>query len=156
MCTVVKVPPVVVVTLDEGIRALHPPAGDYPVPLQQPPECRHLRRGDQRMLKNIAIFLATFFVALSVFVWAENAIAPKFQACISQYTSEYSAKSSYDKGDSIAVIRGQVICSLSLVDRHNGFGRSLGHRTRDDRCRAEQQDDGDYDIAHWRVTRSGC
>jgi hypothetical protein len=71
------------------------------------------------MLRNSLIFLISFCAAIAVFVWAENQIAPSFQACISQDVVKQSDDTI------IGVIKTQAICSLRLIDRHNGFFAAL-------------------------------
>src|ERR1700730_6567492 len=74
------------------------------------------------MIRNTLIFFATIVSALLLFVWAENQVAPSFQSCISQNSTKQSAESSNDYGKIVAVfIKAQSICSLRLIDRHNGF-----------------------------------
>jgi hypothetical protein len=78
------------------------------------------------MLRNITIFVVALAVSLGVFLWAENQIAPSFQSCISQNASQQSAESANDSSYNIVVlIKAQSICSLRLIDRHNGFFAAL-------------------------------
>jgi hypothetical protein len=78
------------------------------------------------MLRNSLIFLFSFCVAITIFIWAENQIAPSFQTCISQNASEQSGEVSKNNSDGIAsVVKAQSICSLRLIDRHNGFFAAL-------------------------------
>jgi|SRR5579862_647614 len=79
------------------------------------------------MLRNILIFLATFFVIIIIFAWVENEIAPSFQSCISQIPSEQSSKTSKNDGVITAdLVKRQTFCSLHLIDRHAGFFAALG------------------------------
>jgi hypothetical protein len=78
------------------------------------------------MLRRTIVLLVVFFIALIVFVWAENEVASSFKSCIFQNTSEQSAKDS--KHNSLIVtgiIKSQTICSLRLIDRHNGLFAAL-------------------------------
>jgi hypothetical protein len=74
------------------------------------------------MLRTVFLFLAALLVALAVFVWTENEIAPEFQTCISQETSQNATKGPNNETKIIIVrAEAQTICSLRLIDRHNGF-----------------------------------
>jgi hypothetical protein len=78
------------------------------------------------MLRNSLIFLVSLSVAITIFVWSENQMAPSFQACISQNASEQGSESSKNNSDGIVgIIKSQAICSLRLIDRHNGFFAAL-------------------------------
>jgi hypothetical protein len=77
-------------------------------------------------MRNGLIFLVSFFVAITVFVWTENEIAPSFQACISQNTSDHSGENTKNNSPFIGTfIKDQAICTLRLVDKHNGFFAAL-------------------------------
>jgi hypothetical protein len=74
------------------------------------------------MTRNALIFFAAIVTALFLFLWAENQVAPSFQACISQNSTKQSAESPNDYGKIVSVfVKTQSICSLRLIDRHNGF-----------------------------------
>jgi hypothetical protein len=74
------------------------------------------------MTRNALIFFAAIVTALLLFLWAENHVAPSFQSCVSQNSTKQSAESSNDYGNIVAVVvKAQSICSLRLIDRHNGF-----------------------------------
>jgi hypothetical protein len=78
------------------------------------------------MLRNSLSFLVSFCVAITIFVWAENQIAPSFQACMSQNASEQRGEGSKNNSDGVAaIVKAQSICSLRLIDRHNGFFAAL-------------------------------
>jgi hypothetical protein len=77
------------------------------------------------MPRNSLIFLVSFCVAIAIFVWAENQIAPSFQACTSQNASERGGEGSKNNGGVASVVKAQSICSLRLIDRHNGFFAAL-------------------------------
>ena len=69
------------------------------------------------------------FLALTIFIWAENQISPSFQACISQKgtqtTTQNGEKNADEKSNIVVIVRSQALCSLRLVDRHNGFFSAL-------------------------------
>jgi hypothetical protein len=75
-------------------------------------------------MKNSLIFLASFFIAIGIFAWAENHISPGFQSC----ASENATGQSIAQTKRLVVgnfLKTQAVCSLSLVDRHNGFFAAL-------------------------------
>jgi len=67
------------------------------------------------------IFFATIVTALLIFILAENQVAPSFQSCINQNSTGQSAESSNDYGKIVTFVKAQSICSLRLIDRHNGL-----------------------------------
>lgn len=70
---------------------------------------------------------ATIVAFLAFFLSAENSIAPRFHKCISQVSAYQAAKDAYQHGFIILnLVRAQGICSLSLIDKHNGFFALLG------------------------------
>jgi hypothetical protein len=74
------------------------------------------------MARNALIFCAAIVTALLLFLWAENQVAPSFQSCVSQNSPKQSAEGPNDYGKIVAVfVKAQSICSLRLIDRHNGF-----------------------------------
>jgi hypothetical protein len=78
------------------------------------------------MLRNFLIALASFAIILCLFVLTENEVAPHFQTCVSQNTADQGNDKAKNKSLVIVgVIRAQAICSLGLVDRHNGFFAAL-------------------------------
>jgi hypothetical protein len=78
------------------------------------------------MLRNFLIGLISFAVILSLFVFTENEVAPHFQTCVSQDTADQGNETAENKAPFIVgVIKAQAICSLGLVDRHNGFFAAL-------------------------------
>jgi hypothetical protein len=82
--------------------------------------------GDYGMVRNALIFLGTCGAILFVFAWSENEIASSFQSCISKQASQNSPEHANDQGQAVvAIIRAQAICSLRLIDQHNGFFAAL-------------------------------
>jgi hypothetical protein len=78
------------------------------------------------MLRNGLIFLVSFGVAIGIFVWAENQIAPSFQNCIRQGPVEQGGEVSKNNSDAVVnVTKVQAVCTLRLIDRHNGFFAAL-------------------------------
>lgn len=78
------------------------------------------------MLNRIPIVLVAFCLSLTVFVWSENEIAPSFQSCVTQNTNQQRAHSSDENSQVIAgLFKAQLVCSLRLIDRHNGFFAAL-------------------------------
>src|ERR1700732_3933591 len=74
------------------------------------------------MLRNSLIALLSFAFVLSFVVWTENEIAQSFQACISEKAGKTAPEHSNNQGNSVAVVvKAQALCSLQLVDSHNGF-----------------------------------
>lgn len=74
------------------------------------------------MLRKFGPFCGALLVFLVVFLLVENYAAPSFQNCVSQNSSAQSAKEAKNKGHIIGrFILAELICSLRLVDRHNGF-----------------------------------
>jgi len=76
------------------------------------------------MLRNVLILVVSFLIVLTAFVWTENEITPSFQSCIRQTASDQSDETTQNKSPVIFVSR-QAICSLRLIDRHNGFFAAL-------------------------------
>jgi len=60
------------------------------------------------MLNKFIPYVGAFLFVVAIFIWAENQIAPSFQSCVSQ-----EAISDF--------IGSQTLCSIRLVDAHNGF-----------------------------------
>jgi hypothetical protein len=78
------------------------------------------------MLRNGLIALLSIVIALGLFVFSENKIAPHFQSCIGQTTADQGNTHTEKKGPIVvSVIRAQIICSIALIDRHNGFFAAL-------------------------------
>lgn len=78
------------------------------------------------MLKYFRISLTSLAIVLGLFVFTENQIAPQFQTCISQNAVSHGNQETEKKSPIvISVIRAQVVCSINLVDRHNGFFAAL-------------------------------
>lgn len=76
------------------------------------------------MLKKMRrwILLVSLIVGFSAFIWAENHIPYSFQRCVAQERSHQSANNS-DKERFIIgrLIEPQIVCSIRLLDAHNGF-----------------------------------
>jgi hypothetical protein len=69
------------------------------------------------MQKNWVLLSSAFLLALICFVGAENLISNSFHVCVIQ-----SANVANNSAQLIAIIiERQTICSLYLIDRHNGF-----------------------------------
>ena len=65
-------------------------------------------------------------LAVGLFLGAENLIAKSFAACISQESAKEANKRSNNYPEIIAVsVETQALCSLRLIDRHNGFFAAL-------------------------------
>jgi hypothetical protein len=74
------------------------------------------------MLKKFGPFCGALLVFLIVFLLAENYAAPSFQNCVSQNSETQSTEESENKSHIIGrLIFAESVCSLRLVDRHNGF-----------------------------------
>lgn len=74
------------------------------------------------MIRNGLIFFVAIIIALFLFGWAEYQVAPSFQSCISQNSTKQSTESFSDYGKIVAIyIKSRSLCSLCLIDRHNGF-----------------------------------
>ncbi len=80
------------------------------------------------MLKNFAIVIIAVVavVAVVAFILIENRIPPSFQACVknnfSNQRSETSQNESFAVNDLIA---SRLVCTIELIDRHNGFFAAL-------------------------------
>jgi len=73
------------------------------------------------------LVLAPLLVLAALFVFFENEIAPLFQKCVSQVAAGYgNTRADQEAPVILYFIRAQAICSLSLVDWHNGFFALLG------------------------------
>ncbi len=68
-----------------------------------------------------APFVVVFIVLLGIFDFSENLVAPKFGTCISIISAEQTANGSNKHGFIVNLTVRQAICSVALVDRHNGF-----------------------------------
>lgn len=69
----------------------------------------------------------TIVGVVAAFVFGENDIAPKFSECVRQIASNQGARSPHENGFILFdLVRAQGICTLSLIDRHNGFFAFLG------------------------------
>jgi hypothetical protein len=78
------------------------------------------------MLRKGLIVLAALAFVLTFFVWAENEIAQSFQTCISEKAAKEPTERPHNQSNSVAVIiKTQALCSLRLVDAHNGFFSTL-------------------------------
>lgn len=78
------------------------------------------------MLRKGLILLASLAFVLSFFIWAENEIAQSFQACIGEKAPKESSEHPNNQSNSITVVvKTQALCSLRLVDAHNGFFAAL-------------------------------
>src|ERR1700733_7508891 len=66
--------------------------------------------------------------AATLLVGVENAFSPHFQKCIQDHPTNNPSESSPDKGfvvRNFPVIGAQVLCTVRLVDKHNGFFAAL-------------------------------
>ena len=71
-------------------------------------------------------FLVAAISLLVLFILSENLIATGYPGCIDNYKTQASGKYPSNEGQIIArVIEAQAICSLRLIDRHNGFFSSV-------------------------------
>jgi hypothetical protein len=77
------------------------------------------------MLKRFVIGLFSFAITLSLFVLIENVAAPNFQACVAHNSAYRGEENAKNKSPIIVVAKAQAVCSLALVDRHNGFFAAL-------------------------------
>jgi hypothetical protein len=78
------------------------------------------------MLRKGMIVLVSLAFVLTFFVWAENEIAQSFQTCVTEKAAKESSEHSRNQSNSVAVIiKTQALCSLRLVDAHNGFFAAL-------------------------------
>lgn len=78
------------------------------------------------MLKKYGPFLAAFLVLAALFIFMENAVAPNFQSCVSQHTTSESNEKAQQKGRIILkTVVAESVCTLQLIDRHNGFFAAL-------------------------------
>lgn len=74
------------------------------------------------MLRRTLLFALAALVAVVVFVGAENAFGPTFQSCISQKTGQQGSQAATDQNHIVREFIGaQIVCTISLIDRHNGF-----------------------------------
>jgi hypothetical protein len=77
---------------------------------------------DRRMSKKFGPFCGALLVFLIVFLLTENYAAPSFENCISQNSGDHGTEKSENKGRIVGrFIFAESICSLRLIDRHNGF-----------------------------------
>jgi hypothetical protein len=70
------------------------------------------------------IFWAACVGLLCIFIWTENYAARGFQECVKQYSSDHGNEKG-NKETSVVSISAQSVCSLRLIDRHNGFFAAL-------------------------------
>ena len=78
-------------------------------------------------IRNRLIWGIAFAVVILGFFLAENYVAFRFSKCISQMTSYQAAERPQQHGLIISnFIWAQGVCSLSLIDRHNGFFSLIG------------------------------
>ena len=74
------------------------------------------------MLRKYGPFGAALLVFFVVFLLTANFVVPSFETCVSQNSSDQSAKESENKAGIVGrFVLAESICSLRLVDRHNGF-----------------------------------
>ncbi len=66
--------------------------------------------------------IAALIIVIVAFIFVENAAAPSFHKCISYVVQEQAADRA-DQQSSIVpdVISRQSICTIQLIDKHNGF-----------------------------------
>jgi len=78
-------------------------------------------------LRTASVWGLRLLVLGAFFVAAENYTAPKFSECTSKIGAYQAAKNAHQYGLVFSdFIRGQGVCTLSLIDRHNGFFSFLG------------------------------
>jgi hypothetical protein len=71
-------------------------------------------------------FIGGSLIVLAVFIWVENNFAKSFQACIAENASAQRADTSKQHGEIVARgVEGQFVCSIRMVDRHNGLVSAL-------------------------------
>jgi hypothetical protein len=76
------------------------------------------------MLRYLLIPLISFLIIAGLFVFTENQIAPQFESCVAHNTANQTNENA--KGPIVTgLIKAQWICTLRLVDRHNGFFAAL-------------------------------
>jgi hypothetical protein len=71
--------------------------------------------------RRIIWFVSACAVAIAVFLWAENNFSRSFQNCVACEAAKQNAESANEYGKIIRVIGAQIVCTIHLVDRHNGF-----------------------------------
>jgi hypothetical protein len=77
-------------------------------------------------LKKFVPFCSALVFFLAVFLLTENYAAPSFQSCVSQNSNRQASEKSAEGATTIVrFIFAEAICSLRLVDRHNGFFAAL-------------------------------
>jgi hypothetical protein len=80
---------------------------------------RDLTRKSIVRLKSILLWGLVFVLFYAILFIAENAIGPTFRQCVNKMAFYYG------KNDA-GFIWAQNVCTLSLIDRHNGFFSLLG------------------------------
>jgi len=66
-------------------------------------------------------FFVGFIVLVGAFDLTENVVAPQFGQCISKISTAQTENGSNKHGFIVKFAVRQTICSVALVDRHNGF-----------------------------------
>jgi hypothetical protein len=74
------------------------------------------------MLRKFGPFCGALLVFLTAFLLTENYAAPSLENCISQNSSAQGTEESENKSGIVGrLVFAESICSLRLIDRHNGF-----------------------------------
>jgi hypothetical protein len=74
------------------------------------------------MLRRYLLFFGACLIGLVIFLWAENEFSKSFQDCITEYSSGQASKDSNKQRFNVAIfVKAQSICTVRLVDKHNGF-----------------------------------
>jgi hypothetical protein len=74
------------------------------------------------MLKKWLPFAVFALIFLAVFLWVENSFATSFGECVSQSPRNQGPEGSEDYSLIVSgFIKAQAVCSLRLIDAHNGF-----------------------------------
>jgi hypothetical protein len=87
------------------------------------------RAAARKRLKIVLPWAAVFIVVYALFLLAENAIGDDFHKCISDETAYYSQNGQNHHPQPLPSyfrFAIQNVCSLGLIDRHNGFFAFLG------------------------------
>src|SRR5260370_39185337 len=80
----------------------------------------------EEWMKRWSAFLLSTIVLVMVFGTAENSISRSFQKCVSEESGANAAKSANEqRGSVVLLINSQAVCTLRLIDAHNGFFSSF-------------------------------
>jgi len=78
------------------------------------------------MLKKYGPFWGALLALVALFIFAENALAPNFQSCVSQHPASHGNEKTQQKGRIVfKIVIAESVCTLQLIDRHNGFFAAL-------------------------------